>query len=58
MQFTIRYRRAWDVLFDIDRDRIRVTTPAGSAIKVGYGGRVTEVAPGTTTDIALSDVCG
>ncbi|HSJ44358.1 MAG TPA: glycosyl hydrolase family 65 protein [Euzebyales bacterium] len=54
LQFTIRYRRAWDVLFDIDRERIRVTTPAGSTIKVGYDGRVTEVAPGTTTDIELS----
>ncbi len=54
LQFTIRYRRAWDVLFDIDHERVRVTTPAGSAIKVGYDGRVTEVSPGTTVDIELT----
>jgi alpha,alpha-trehalase len=58
LQFTIRYRRAWDVLFDIDRERIRVTTPAGSAIRVGYDGQVTEVAPGTVADIELSGASG
>jgi alpha,alpha-trehalase len=55
LQFTIRYRRAWDVLFDIDHERIRITTPAGSTIRVGYNGSVTEIPSGTTTDIALSD---
>ena len=58
LQFTIRYRRAWDVLFDIDHERIRVTTPAGSTIRVGYNGSVTEVPSGTTADIALTDAGG
>jgi alpha,alpha-trehalase len=58
LQFTIRYRRAWDVHFDIDHERIRVTTPAGSAIKVGYDGQVTEVPPGTFADIELTGAAG
>ena len=58
LTFTIRYRQAWDVKFDIDHECINVSTPAGSAIKVGYDGRVTEVAPGTTMDIELSDASG
>ena len=58
LQFTIRYRRAWDVRFDIDHERVTVSTPAGSTIKVGYGGRVIEVPPGSTAEIVLSNVAG
>ena len=54
LEFTIRYRSAWDVRFDIDHACITVSTPAGSAIKVGYGGRVIEVPPGSSATIPLS----
>ena len=54
LEFTVRYRAAWDVRFDIDRESITVSTPVGSAIKVGYDGRVVEVPPGSSTRIALS----
>jgi alpha,alpha-trehalase len=53
LRFTIRYRQAWDVLFEIDHDRIRVSAPQGSSIKVGYHERVTEVPEGNTTEIPL-----
>jgi alpha,alpha-trehalase len=53
LEFTIRYRSAWDVRFDIDHVCIRVSTPAGSTIKVGYGGRVIEVPPGSSATISL-----
>jgi hypothetical protein len=42
------------VRFDIDHECIRVNTPAGSTIKVGYNGHVIEVPPGGSAKIALS----
>jgi trehalose/maltose hydrolase-like predicted phosphorylase len=54
LEFTVRYRTAWDVRFDIDHECIRVNTPAGSTIKVGYNGHVIEVPPGGSAKIALS----
>lgn len=54
LEFTVRYRTAWDVRFDIDHERIRVDTPAGSTIKVGYDGHVIDVPPGSSVQIALS----
>jgi hypothetical protein len=53
LEFTLRYRDAWDALFDINQQRIRVSAPAGAGMKVGYDGRIVEVQPGTTVDLPL-----